>query len=447
MLRSRSVGVAAFFMLAACGGSSQNGSKDAGSGSDARSGDGAGAFEDAAPPDAAVALDADNSSLDADLTPDANPDATAQPDAAFMMASHPPFPQLVDGRQGVLMRPTLVTVVAANDPQMSSLFTFGDQAIVSNWWTQAAAPYGIGAAQGSLHLMGPAITANISGMQMETYIRNAIVGHANMQPTGTMIYMLYLPPGIDAIDDNTGMPNTSCQFYGGYHTTFGNGPDNWGYAQRCMRGGTTANMLDTLTETGSHEIMESATDPVDGFWLPFTSTTTPWVDSIWSQYYGGITEGGDLCGGADVRIGNYLYQRFWSNSAAQAGGDPCVPAIHEPYYNVSAAQQWYQIQPSQTLHIPITGWSTASMSDWAISASIDTGYDGFSLVLDSPTMVTTPGGNQVPSINNGATATLTVTAPSNAQHGVFYITAEIDSFVLGPSSDSYHFWPIGFYVP
>jgi hypothetical protein len=436
------------FTLAAlasgCGGSSTSG-QDAGTGGDAAALDGS----NAASGDGSGAGDAgmDGSALDA-TGPDGatEMDALAQPDAVFIPAAHPAFPQLPQGTNGVLTTPTIVTIVASNDTLAMDLFTFSDQLIAGTWWPAVATEYGIGRPAHSVHLTGPAITANISGSQMERYIRQAITGHANMQPNGSMIYMLYLPDGINAVEDNTGMPNNGCQFYGGYHQQLGNDSDNWAYGQRCDMHGSARDQLDTLTVTGSHEIIESATDPVDGFYLPITSTSAPWLDSVWSQYYGGVVEAGDLCGSTGIRIGTYEYQRSWSNRAAAEGGDPCVPTINEPYFAASAPQDWYAMAPGQTINVTITGWATAPMPDYAIVANIDTGYDGFNVTLTSSTSTLSMSGNIIPLTNNGRTSRLTVTAPAHAERDVYYVILELDTYTLGPSSDYMHFWPVGFYV-
>lgn len=206
----------------------------------------------------------------------------------FVPATHPPFPLLVNGTKGVFPHPRLVSIVAQNETLSQDLFTFADQLIAGAWWTTVGSEYGVGTATKSVHITGPAITSNPTAAQMEQYIDGVIQAHPEIAVDGHSIYMLYLPDGIVALEDSVTppQPNTNCKFYAGYHTMLGNGPDNWAYGQRCTTNGSGMMQLDTLTETASHEIMESATDPVDGFYLPVTSTTTPWVDEIWAQFYG-----------------------------------------------------------------------------------------------------------------------------------------------------------------
>jgi hypothetical protein len=408
-------------------------SDDVGSGSDAAAAaDGGAAFDGGAASDAAGGADA----------------VPLGDGGPFTPAPHPTFPLLVAGPDGVMASPKLVTVVAQNETLAADLFQFADELIASSWWPAVSTEYGVGPISQSIHITGPAITTNPNGAEMEQYITNAIANHPEAQPNGSTIYMLYLPDGIDSVDE-TFMPpltNTDCQLYGGYHQPLGMGPDNWAIGQRCTQGGSTMLQLDTLTETASHEIAEAATDPLDGYALNGTSDTMPWVDDVWAQFYGGSVENGDLCGETEIRLGRFIYQRIWSNRAARAGGDPCVPTIAEPYYSTSAPQGWYQVAPGATVRIPITGWSTGQMDDWMIEYNVDGGGDGFTIALTSPTMAMGMMG-PVPTINNGRTAELAVTAGSTVQRGMSFVIVEIDSLLMNPGSDTLHFWPVGVYVP
>jgi hypothetical protein len=261
--------------------------------------------------------------------------------------------------------------------------------------------------------------------------------------------MLYLPDGIVALEDGVqpAMPNTNCRFYAGYHEKLRNSTDGWALAQRCMVATSTTEQMATLTDTASHEIIEIATDPADGYKLAMTSTATPWVDSVWAHYYGGPVEVADLCSYSQKTINGYLYQRIWSNRAAREGGDPCVPAISEPYYSASAPRDWYPINPGETIHVPITGWSTSRIEhDWVISATPTFGYSQFGVTLTSSTSTNTLSG-VFPTLNNGKVATLTVRATMAAKHGVAYMVVAVVSSPIGPSTDTLHFWPVGFYVP
>jgi hypothetical protein len=92
--------------------------------------------------------------------------------------------------------------------------------------------------------------------------------------------------------------------------------------------------LQEVTATVSHELVESATDPYT-FSNPAFSQTDD-NNAIWTIATGG--ELADMCeNNADANLipagSTYAVQRSWSNAAAQAGQNPCVPAPSAPYFN------------------------------------------------------------------------------------------------------------------
>jgi hypothetical protein len=367
---------------------------------------------------------------------------------SFVQADHAAFPQVAEGPAGVFPHPRIVHIIAQNDELADDLVSFADELIGGSWWSIVGVEYGVGTAE-SLRVIGPAIVANPTRSDMERYILNVIAAHPVFAPDGSSIYMLYLPNGIVALEDafDPPRPNNYCSFYSGYHLPLGHGPDNWAVAQRCSLLGSHQQQLDSLTETASHEIIESATDPVAGFQIPITSTTTPWIDDIWAWSYAGTVEVADLCGDASIRQGRFLLQRSWSNQAARGAGDPCVPAVATPYFNASAPEGWYPIAAAATIDVPITGWSTTSIDDWLVEVRLMNGWRGFDASLTSATSTTTMSGAFSMTLNNGRVATLHVTAPKEAVAGRTYVVASIMSRALVSNGDPPHSWPIGFYVP
>jgi hypothetical protein len=120
----------------------------------------------------------------------------------------------------------------------------------------------------------------------------------------------------------------ACVAYGAYHyetaQTGTNAPIVYALMPRCNAG--TSYELEDLTVSASHEWIEAATDPhvntAGGYQL---------VDDdhfVWAYTPG--AEVGDMCEYVDAAIqpliGGFNVQRTWSNAAAAAGKDPCVPA-------------------------------------------------------------------------------------------------------------------------
>src|SRR5205823_8701777 len=126
------------------------------------------------------------------------------------------------------------------------------------------------------------------GSQMRQYIQSAISGHAEAQPDGHTIYILYLPKGTNDVNPTNGRTNdANCsEQYGGYHQPYGQQPgDSWGFARRCPKQGTGLSELQSLTVAGSHEVIESATDPYPGKGYSFGQSTSH--GDVWEALPGG----------------------------------------------------------------------------------------------------------------------------------------------------------------
>jgi hypothetical protein len=272
---------------------------------------------------------------------------------------------------------------------------------------------------------------------MKSYITSAISGNTAAQPDGNTMYIIYLPPGIDDIDDSGRGTNTNCSLgYGGYHQPYGSGGDAWGFSRVCPIAGTGLSELQTRTVAASHEIIESATDPHPGNGYTFGQQN--FNGNVWQALAGG-GEVGDLCNQETIFEGGYTYTRVWSNSAAQSKADPCAPAI-TGYFNAAPSQPtangWYAMSGT-TLSIPITGFSTDPVSNWYLAAQpVEGQTTKFSATVTSATKLGT-----APALNNGLTATLNVTATGGSgSYTVLYLASE------STSGNPVHLFPIGVYV-
>ncbi len=395
---------------------------------------GCGGSGDGALPDAAVAPDLAEPPMDLALA-----------DTPFVMAPHRPFPEMPSTKQQAMTRLEMVTIVAQNELRQADLFAFDDAVIKGPWWDAVAAEYGIGQGvegpRAPLHIVGPPIDANISDSGMLAYVDSVIADGA--PPDGKHFYLLYLPEGIKATDDNGKVHD----FCGYHHWNLSNLGDGWGFTQRCDF------YQDTFTATtviGSHEIIEAATDPGPGGWHWLPPKVAPWLATVWAEYEtSGDVEVGDWCEGTAWTDGVFTFQRSWSNAAAAAGGDPCAPALQVPYENVTAEQDWYEVAAGAEVQIPLTGWSDARVSDWALAYWIKWSTTaGYTAAIDSATHITDGNGKSYASINNARTATLRVTAPANAPSGDWAVIV-VYSFPPPESlpGDRFHMWLVGVHVP
>jgi hypothetical protein len=403
--------------------------------SGASTGDDSGSGDDGSPP---VSNDGGPTRKDSAPGPD-----TSGP---FVPAGHPAYPA-VPNHGAHLTNFKLVTVVASNDSLIADLFTFSDELIASQWYKTVSKDYSLGTPSASVHVTGAALTSGttMTSSEMENYISTSINDPSapqQAQPDGNTIYMLYLPDGVDARDQNG--VNTNCQLgYNGYHQVYGNGGDTLGFSQRCPSPVPGFSKLQTVTITGSHEIMEAATDPDNAHGWLFGWPPSPPTSSAWAM---SPTQGeiGDLCGGTAIPEGNYTYQRIWSVTAAQTQADPCVPALTSPYYNASAPKDWYSVAPGGSVDIPVSGFSTAYVTDWFLDTNViyPAVSSGFTSKVTSAISATVSGQTYY-KINNGKTATLTVTAPSSS--GSYAIIA-VFSIAGAASQETFHLWPVGVYV-
>jgi hypothetical protein len=293
-------------------------------------------------------------------------DGAGSDDGTFAPAPHREFPLLEQGLGTVMTDMELVTIVTPETANATKLFAFGDALVQSDWFEQMGGEYGVGPARGSYHLVGPEPTESLTNRPAYlAYLDAALASDpAAPRPDGHTMYVEYLPCSSEG---------------GGHHTAYGTLGDALAIIDQCDGIGMAA---------ASHEIAEAVTDTsvpqpsggyVDGFRLPKLPDGTPmWPGAPWLTYnlgwdvdvYQPNVENADLCGGTHMITNGFLYQRSFSNVAAMAGGDPCVPALPIPYYSTTTEQDWYAGAEGSTVTIPITGWSTAPTADWQVTASV-----------------------------------------------------------------------------
>jgi len=161
-----------------------------------------------------------------------------------------------------------------------------------------------------------------------------------------------------------------------------------------------------------------------------------------------------MCEGTRYLDGGFYYQRVFSNQAAALGGDPCVPAIPTPYFNV-ATNGWYSTTTGE-VSVPITGWSVGTVEEWVmfpISGQHTPSLPSATLSFSCPDTVLANGVRYC-GINNGKTGTLRVVLPPGSGSQSFF-TFHLFSLRIGadgqlvaaPGEDNFHTWIFGVYVP
>ncbi len=284
-------------------------------------------------------------------------DASA-PDAGvpFAEAAHTPLPQVPFNGGPVLPAPQLVTIHYLGDPGQTHNEAYDDWIAGSQWLATVGASYGVSPgvdlAKVVLPMEAPtAMTdADIQRMLVDEIDAGVLPAPAagDAGYATNLLYMLYLPGQTVVTIPQLG---ASCQSYGGYHSEDDLGPSRFPYAVLPFCYGDQG----FQDVAASHELIEASTDPFPGS-APayvFDDDTSPWT------YYPG--EVADLCVDYDLQIDGRDVQRVWSNDAATAGTQPCVPAPAGPYYNVSPAPgNTLQMYAGQSTTFQLTGWSTGA---------------------------------------------------------------------------------------
>lgn len=245
-----------------------------------------------------------------------NPDMASPP---YMTPFPPPAPQVYAGTNRIIAAPHVVPIFFKNDLLQTSLMSFVQSYMSSSMSWQVLADYGVGRGTvGNAVVLSTTLPATIT----DTDITNLIVSsvQAGTLPTAdaSTVYLIYFPNGVTI----TRGSDSSCREFEGYHNavTF---PDTskaaYAVIPRCGR-----TQVALLTIATSHELAESATDPV---LQAYSEMIDPY--DLWGFNLNG-SEVGDLCenltDAAVTEPGIGIVSRLWSNTAAAAFKNPCLPA-------------------------------------------------------------------------------------------------------------------------
>jgi hypothetical protein len=313
---------------------------------------------------------------------DAGPDADDGMISTTYPAPHSAAPQVVNGGGPVLASPRLVPVFFANeDPTFQAGLTdFVTNIGATPYWTAVTSEYGIGPAVATapviLTEMAPATTDDGT---IQTWLAGKLDGNDPLWPVAddNTIYILHYPSGTGITLSSPMGTEVSCQTFGGYHNsiTLDGAHASLDVAYAVVPECQTFDGIkgiDAVTAAESHEIIEGCTDP-------YPMSNPAWVqtddnDIYWDLALGG-GEVGDMCAqfpGVFTKFAGFDHtvQRTWSNKAATAGKDPCVPELPgEVYFNTA---------PVLTDSVKFPGIGTMKGVNIAVGASKTIELDLFS---------------------------------------------------------------------
>lgn len=252
-------------------------------------------------------------------------------------AAHPAMPHVVDYGGPVLSSPAIQPVVFAGDAMQGDIATFTAGIGHSAYWAAVGHEYGVGATRGlPVAVANEVAPASVTDAQVQAWITAKITSGLLPEPDGNTIYAVFYP----ASTTITAAAGTSCTSFYGYHgqsTSASGAAYVYAVLPRCHNAVHTD--LENVTNSLSHELIEGSTNP----WFataPAYASVDP-AHAVWAIATGGSTEIGDMCvlmsGAGYYQPPDlpYAVQRMWSNAAAAASHDPCVPAPSGAYFNAA----------------------------------------------------------------------------------------------------------------
>jgi hypothetical protein len=323
----------------------------------------------------------------------------------------------------IIAHPELVTITFTDDPNKAAFEAFGDAIVGSDWLTAVGADFGVGTGTHAAKVSLGAAPASLDYNGVQSLIESKITDGTLPAPDAGgdhHVYMLYVPRKVTLGADLQGE-------YGHHGMGTAKGA-NVAYAV-ILDPSFNDLGVDEDTATAAHELIESATDPYDppsDGWYVDPPLPDPW--------YLLAGEVADLCDGeALIKSGTFTVQRSYSNAAAAAGKNPCVPEDPDDSWNDIT------VEPATMPTIPaggsatftLTGWSTQPMADWSLSSYTADYSDLYDTDMKPSFTAKT--------INNGTSVMLTLHAPANAQSG------QLGGLYIY-SGDNYRPWPVGFIV-
>ncbi len=299
-------------------------------------------------------------------------DATKRPTAEGMQAISTGGP--------VMTAPKVLPILFPGNPFDADVRTFLSKLPGSNYWSSAVSEYGVG----GVTVLPPYVPADAPPSDADTpiWLTNLLANPPSgvPAPDNNTIYAIVYPAGWE-------IQEGACITYGGDHW-FTSMPSGQGvvYTQNpvCPNGYIGLTGASQITDSLSHEIVESSTDP-----FGTTYEYVNWPLSGWASACEGSAsaELADLCefqpeaDYIDPQIG-YMVQRSWSNAQQAAGHDPCLPHLPDRpvYFNADAVlhdgTQAYpygytkgiSIPPGHEATIEVRLHADGPMREWALGA-------------------------------------------------------------------------------
>jgi hypothetical protein len=311
------------------------------------------------------------------------------PAAPPFAAPHPPTAQLRVPYAGAptLTSPRIIPVIFPADPQAALIADFTARLTTGAYWG-ALAEYGIGpgsaAPPGTASAPAPTTWADVDLAGWVGY-RIGLNDPAFPAPDTNTVYAIFLPPGTTVTTQlYTGATvRTSCVDFDGYH---GEAPLASGATvplvviPRCASFGSLTGD-DVLSVAAGSQLAQAAVNPYPVDYPAFGDVT--FDGSELGVVYG--PEVAALCSSSTTPITRpqdlgYAVPRLWSNAAAAASHDPCVPSVSDVYFNAAPVvggtttgcdiyARGLSVEPGREATIPLALFSDAPTHRWELSVT------------------------------------------------------------------------------
>lgn len=350
------------------------------------------------------------------------------------VAPHTAPPLFVKGNGLVLKNAKVVSVVFKDDAGATDGPTFLDFLAGSDWIKALDGEYGTGTLTHLATVTLDTAPATIDSTALATLIdQNVANGTFPAAPAGEQGYLyFFFAPKQTAVT----IPGSSCIL--SYHEVT---PAHHLLAVDSRHCSTPmgAYQSNQIGLNISQEIANVLTDP--GLAAPGGSMFPPPMSyflpgnppSDFTGFFGSYSEVSDVCFDDVVTEGTHTLLRFFSNTAAKAGGQYCIPkdaslefGVTSPTLHVSTAP------PGGTVQIPLTAWAGPGVGP--LNISLVTYSNAFipKHVFDKSV------------VQNGDVTTLSLTVPSNAKVGsrASLLVYATDTGAGGSASARYNSWPL-----
>jgi hypothetical protein len=259
-----------------------------------------------------------------------------------------------------LTHPQLVFIFYANDLSGRGLADYSRWLVTSSWLGAVGDEYGIGAGSALAVERPGSAPDEIDNSEIVDQLFAGLADGTLPAPTANTLYMFTFPGSTVTYGASMG-----CVDFDAYHDSARRNGVEVAYAvvPSC---GFELSPRDT---TIARELIAAATDPFPGAnpgWQ-LRERTSPWL-AMGDELPNLCRRGGD--GSETVAVDGTRMPRIWSNAAAAAGQDPCVPHTYgDTYFNVvPELKTILRIRPGEHQTIRLEGFSTKDVGVFTLSA-------------------------------------------------------------------------------